>query len=205
LFERAAVATAKVSTIRAELEGAVGPELYSGSVTLKRPNLANILISGEGGLGTFQVVSDGNKLHTFFPAENSFVAGGPGKHGEYVNAYVAEQIGFFFQPDSIKAALKKGSLAYAGTLPIDGVTYDLVDQSLGDAQKTTVRYLIAQSDHLIHGVTTSRAGETVKWTRLRNVKRDAVIDGATFAWSPPQNAGTVALPTGLSLPVGPTQ
>jgi outer membrane lipoprotein-sorting protein len=203
LFEQAAVATAKVSSIRADVEGAIGPELYNGSITLKRPNLAHITISGEGGLGTFQVISDGNKLHTFFPADNSFVASGPGKHGEYVNAYVADQIAFFFQPDSIKAAMKKGKAAHAGTLPLDGETYDLVDQSLDDGRNTTLRYFIAQSDHMIHGVSTSRAGETLKWSRLKRVKRDAALDSATFAWTPPQDASTAGLPSGLNLPIGP--
>jgi outer membrane lipoprotein-sorting protein len=203
LLERAAGATANVSSLNANIKGALGPDLYTGTVTLKRPNFAKIEISSDGGLGAFQVISDGSKLHTFFPLDNKVVDTLPGKNGERVTAYIVDQVEHFFRPESLRAVLKKGTLTHAGALRLDGVTYDLVDHLMEDKNRTTLRYFISQDDHLIHGVTTSYAGESAKWTRLTNVQINPRIADSSFAWRAPADAGPVSLPAGLSLPVGP--
>ena len=151
LFEQAERSTARVRSLRADIQGAVGPDLFTGTVTLKRPNRANIQIQGEGGLGEFHLISDGAKMHTFFPGENKFIDALPCTNGEYVTAYIADQVEHFFRPDAIKAARQHGNFVYAGTLPQNGVTYHLVDQSLGDSKKMKLRYWIAP-DGLIHEV-----------------------------------------------------
>jgi outer membrane lipoprotein-sorting protein len=205
LFERAAQATASISSLSANIQGALGPDLYTGTVTLKRPNLARIDITSDGSLGKFQVISDGSQLHTYFPADNKVVDARPGNNGENVTAFVADQVGHFFRPDSIRAASKRGKVTHAGTLPLDGVTYDLVDQFIDDQRRTTLRYYISQTDRMIHGVTTSYAGETAKWTRLTSVQLNPQLADASFAWQAPEGAGPVSLPAGINLPVGPSK
>jgi outer membrane lipoprotein-sorting protein len=205
LFERAERLTARLNSLRADIQGAIGPDLFTGTVALKRPNLANVQIHGRGGLGEFQVISDGAKMHTFFPGDNKFVDALAGTDGEYVTAYIADQIEHFFRPDVIRTLRQRGNLVYAGTLSQDGLTYHLVDQSVGDSKRTKLRYRIAP-DGLIHGIESSRAnGETIKWARLINVQLNTDVEESLFAWRVPEGAGALSMPAGVSLPIAPTK
>jgi outer membrane lipoprotein-sorting protein len=192
-----------VNSLRANIVGAFGEDSFTGTVMLKRPNLARVAVVGEGGLGTFDVISDGKQLHRYFPAENKVVTSRPGLDGRNIRAYVADQVEMFFTAASMQRKLEAGKLEYGGKLTEDGITYDVVNHADSEPQATVTRYFIGEADGLIHGVTHIEAdGRSGSWAKLTNVQRDSGVDESMFQWSPPANAVPGSLPAGVGLPVG---
>jgi outer membrane lipoprotein-sorting protein len=172
-------------------------------MALKRPNLARVTVISRGDLGTFEVISDGTRLHQYFPAENKVVTSSPGVNGRNIRAYVADQVELFFTAASIQKRLKAGKLEYGGKLTENGVTYHVVNHADAKTQPSVTRYFIAEADGLIHGVTHIEAGgQSGSWAKLTNVERDTGVNKSTFEWSPPADAVPGSLPAGVGLPVG---
>jgi len=206
LLKRAREATAELQTLRAELEGSFGSDPFTGTVVLKRPNLARVDIKGDGGLGEFLVVSNGKSRFVYFPADNQYTRLDPGPEGRNIRAFVAEQVEHFFRPDVIGVTPAGGSSSYMGREIVDGSEYEVVAIETPTPQKRTTRYFISPQDNLIHRVvnTTEQGdGKTgTVWSTLRNVQTNAPLDEAAFQWAPPSTAGPLQLPSGISLPIG---
>lgn len=210
LLTRTREATAKLHTLQADLDGSLGPDHFTGSVVLKRPNLARVNIKGEGGLGDVLIVSDGRSLYTYFPGEDRYVRSVPGPEGRYVQAFVAEQVTSFFRPDVIGMTAAGGALSYVGSETADGTEYEVVVMETPAPRRKSTRYFISPKDSLVHRVvtTTERRDGTrsVGTASLRNIRRDAPIDGSTFRWTPLPTSRPLQLPIGIPLPTaeGPT-
>jgi outer membrane lipoprotein-sorting protein len=203
LLERAAAAAENTESLRATITGALGDEPFKGAVLLKRPNLARVTIHGEGGLGTFEVISDGSRLHRFFPVDNKIVTSPPGENGRNIRGYVADQVEFFFNPGVIKRRVQLGTVEFGGKLKEDGITYAVVNHVSPSPARIVTRYFISDADGLIHGVTVLHdGGRTGNWAKLTNVQRDVPVEDATFAWTPPADASPASLPVGVGLPIG---
>jgi outer membrane lipoprotein-sorting protein len=203
LLERAARITSSTRSLSAGMQGIMAGDSYTGTIALKRPNFARIVVTGQGGLGTFEVISDGSRFHRFFPAENQIVTSSPGPDGRNIRAYVADQVQFFFDSRSILRSTESGTLTYRGTVSEGGITYDVVHHVSPGARAKITRYFIARTDGTIHGVTVVNSdGQLAKFVKLTNVQRNTPIEEATFAWRPPANVRPASLPAGLSLPVG---
>lgn len=205
LIEQSRKATAALQGLRADLEGSMGPDRFTGSLLLKRPNLARVDVKGEEGLGEHLTVSDGKNLYMYFPEENGYVRLDPGDDGRNIDSYVAEQVEYFFRPDLISKSAAEGDVTYVGQQTIDNTAYDLVSvRGTRGGRKVTRIYYISPADHLVHQVmisTERKDGETgASWATIRNIRADLPIDEAAFRWSPPASAGQLQMPAGVTLP-----
>jgi putative peptide zinc metalloprotease protein len=205
LLQQTRAATAKLRTLRADLEGSLGPDHFSGTVLLKRPNLARIEVKGEGHL-EFVVVSDGRKLVVYFPGDNRYTQSDPGPEGRNIQAFVAEQIHHFFRPDSIGRLSAGGRSSYVGKEMADGTEYEVIEVVAPAPQNQTTRYFISPENHLIHRVVTTtkvKSGETATTSaNLKNLRTNAPVEESVFRWTPPPTAGPLQLPSGITLPIG---
>jgi outer membrane lipoprotein-sorting protein len=199
-------ATARVQTLQADLEGSMGPDRFTGTVVLKRPNLARVEIKGKGGLGQFLVVSDGRNLFTYFPADNRYAQSNPGPEGRNIHAFLAEQIDDFFQPDRIGMPPAGGRSTYLGKGSADGTEYEVVAVVSHTPVSSTTRYFISPIDHLVHRVmitTKLESGKTeTSWASLKNIRTNVPVGETVFRWTPPPTAGPLQLPSGITLPMG---
>jgi outer membrane lipoprotein-sorting protein len=197
-------ATARIETLQAGLEGTAGGGSFSGTLLLKRPNLARIQITGQQGIKDFLIASNGRDLWTYFPDQNKFVQSIPGPEGRNIQAYLADQVVLFFRPDMIGVAGKGGSSTYAGSEKVDGISFDVIEVVTPGPPKTTVRYFVSPTDHIIQRVvikTEQKDGATsVRWASLKNVQVKPSVDESAFQWAPPDTASALQFPAGLLVP-----
>ena len=198
LLAQARAAMARARSLQADFETTFeGAQPVSGSLLLKRPNLARV--EGHGPSGQL-VVSDGATVYTYSPRQNQYRKGEPGRKGEQILVGdVVAVVGSFFQPDRIGVAAG-AEPAYAGKETVGGVECDVVQLAL-DAH-TIRRYAISPADHLIRRAAQkmeiAQGGATVRYeitTTLKNLRVDAPIDVARFRWTPPTTAKLYQPPT----------
>jgi outer membrane lipoprotein-sorting protein len=204
LLTRARESTARLQSLTADLEGSIGPERFTGTMILRRPNLARIDLTGQE-LGTVTIVSDGNSGVTYFKEQNQFTEMNPGPDGRNVFGIFVDQVDYFFRPESIGVVPSGGRSAYVGKMMAGGGEYDVVDLSMifGSLEKTT-RYLISAQDHLIHEVVTTTGHDGKKGTSrvtLNSLRIDVPIDDSTFQWTPPPSAVPLQMPKDFMTPM----
>src|SRR4051812_23188887 len=194
---------AKLDSMTADLEGSIGEDHYIGRMTLKRPNLARVEIRGTAGLGRILLVSDGNAAITYFPDNNEFAQVQAGKHGEFIQSTLVQQVQQFFTPEVMGANLQ---LAYMGQRSVDGMKFEVVEakgKSVAGEAGEKFEHFISPSDKLIHRTEETsdwpNGGRT--WVTLKNVKTNVAIDRSLFAWKLPEKAAPVQMPVGIQLPV----
>jgi outer membrane lipoprotein-sorting protein len=204
LFKQSRAASARVQTLRADLEGALGMDRFTGTVLLKRPNLVRIDIKGGGGLGEFLVVSDGKALLSYFPGDDRYVQSDPGPEGHNIQTFVVEQIDTLFQCDSIGITPPGGQSRYLGKEAVDGTEYDVMEVVSPKPWNKTTRYFISPEDRLIHQVVSTIEDEsgkaTTTWAKFKNARVDEPIDESAFRWMLPPTARPAELPSGITLP-----
>jgi outer membrane lipoprotein-sorting protein len=155
---RARQTLAAVETLQAEFEGVIGPDTFHGTLALKRPNFAKIEVRGSEGLGTFRVVSDGNEVLTYFPADKQFTKVRPGQKGQYVSAFIVDHVHHFFRPDGVAHVPAGGAATLATDSSVNSADYRVLDVSAATGNRTT-RYFISEHDGLIHRIAYRRAGD----------------------------------------------
>jgi putative peptide zinc metalloprotease protein len=206
LLQQAREATAGLQTLQADLEGSMGRDRFTGTVLLKRPNLARVEITGKGGIGEYWVVSDGRNLFTYFPADDRYAQSNPGPEGRHIHAFLAEQIDGFFQPDTVGVTPAGGRSSYLGQETADRMKYEVIVVASPAPRNSTTRYFISTKDHLVHRVmiTTKREnGKTgTSWANLKNIRTNVPVGESAFRWTPPSTAGPLQMPSGITLPVG---
>jgi outer membrane lipoprotein-sorting protein len=199
-------ATGRAQTLRADLEGSLGSEQFTGTAVLKRPNLARIHVRGTGGFGEFLVVSDGTNLFVYFPGDNRYTQSSPGPEGRNIHAFVAEPIDDFFRPDRIGLTPAGGRSRYAGTQAAEHGEYEVVEMVETRPAMRRTRLFISPKDRLIHRVVIpsnhESAAEANAWVDLKNIRTSEPVDDAIFRWSLPPNARPLQLPSGVALPLG---
>jgi outer membrane lipoprotein-sorting protein len=195
-----------VETLHADLEGSVGAARFSGTVLLRRPNLARVEIKGDEELGEFLVIANGKEIFVYFPGANGYTRARAEPNGRNIHTFIAEPVDYFFRPDEIGTSPEGGRSRYAGTESIDGVQYEVIEVVGSSPRNERTRYFISPQDHLVHErVTTARRkdGSTTKSRiRLRNVRSNTSIDGSMFGWAPPPTAEPLQMPAGVALPLG---
>jgi outer membrane lipoprotein-sorting protein len=213
VLEQTRAATAKLQTLRADFEATLKSDLDSQSITgtiaLKRPNLARCEVRGAyAGL----TVSDGKTVFLYGLKENQYRKSDPGPDGRNIQTPLGEPISGFFRPQTIGMARRDVSPTYAGKESLEGMDCDVVELAATGtrAPGSTTRYFISSKDHLIHQLVTSfKEGDATFTTsvRLKNVRTDLPIDDASFQWTPPATARLFA-PSGpgdlekMLVPVG---
>jgi len=190
LLEQTREATAGLQTLRADVEGVFGAEDFSGNVVLQRPNLARVEIKGGADFGEYRIFSDGQNYVVYFPADNRYVRSRPGPEGHHIQAFVAEQVEYFFQPYSIGVLPARASAHYLGRETIGSSAYEVVEVEISSPRKKITRYFISPNDNLIHQVVTitERPDGTAAttWATLKNVQLNTPVDETTFQWTPPR-------------------
>jgi outer membrane lipoprotein-sorting protein len=187
-------ATRKLTTLRADLEGSLGPNPFTGTVVFKRPNLARIDIKSGKGADSENVliVSDGRNLFTYLPALDRYIRSVPGPDGRNIHALVTGLVECFFRPDSIGVVPAGGRSAYLGKEMMDGTEYDIVEITGPAPQGLAIRYSVSPKDRLIRreaATAKGKGGETVsRWVRLKNIRTDEPVDESAFRWVPPPTA-----------------
>jgi outer membrane lipoprotein-sorting protein len=198
LLQAARQATANLNSLTADLEGGIGEDHYTGKLMLRRPNFVRMEINGTEGLGRILLISDGSTETTYFPDTNEFAQADPGKHGQFIQSTVVNEVEQFFNPESLAQGTQ---LQYIGHRISDNTEYDVV-RSHVPGSEAEVTYFIGLSDRLIHRAVAQKpsSDQPGAWVLLRNLKTNVDLNASAFAWSLPQTAKQVQLPAGIRLP-----
>lgn len=209
VVQRAREAASRTNTMTADFRGVLGTDRFTGTLQLMRPNLARIAINGTPGLGRFEVVSDGREVVVYFPHDrqySKFTARGDGSN---VNAFVVEQVKFFFAPQTIGVA-PGGRLEFIATERVGETEVDIIDayppapaQSAGApaAPGRMARYSVSRDTGVVRRVAWRRVGTppdaATTWVELSNVRTDVLLDATKFGWTLPKDARPLEMPLQL--------
>jgi outer membrane lipoprotein-sorting protein len=184
-----------MQSLSADVEGVVGADRFTGTVHLKRPNFAKIEIRGSEGLGRFQVVSNGRELFVYFPGDNQYSRMPPGHDGRNITAFVVAQVQYFFNPSRLGQMAPGGAVRLEADETFEGESYRVVRATTAPARST--RYYISRRDGLVHRVAYDGSSDRQDFVQLRNVRGNAELAAAFFAWSLPAGAATLQMPVSL--------
>jgi outer membrane lipoprotein-sorting protein len=205
LLKQTRAATAKLRTLRADVEFTMksrfGSSTSTGTVALKRPNLARFEMTGNPSL---LVVADGKNLFQVLPGRKEYQKTKLAADGSNMRIPFGESVTGFFYPDTIGRGWSGTSSRYIGKEWLDGDGCEVIEvdirfpEGVPGPKKLTSRYFISDRDHLIHQTVTTvvdEEGTTTNVSRLKNAQTDVRIDDATFRWTPPATAQLVVPPT----------
>ena len=192
-----------ITTLRADLEGTVGADRFTGTLSLKRPNLARIEILGSEGLGRFDVISNGSDLFVYFPDENQFSRMPPGPDGRHISAFVVEQVQHFFDPSTLFRLEPDASVVLEQRTLEDNAGHRVL-RVINARTGRAVRYFISPIDGLVHRVSYGSSATTAAedFVQLKNVRTAEDVPDTAFAWAPPKGATTLQMPMSLDLSGG---
>jgi putative peptide zinc metalloprotease protein len=188
------------NVLEAEVRGRLGADRFTGKLTLKRPNLALVEVSGSEGLGTFLVDSNGRDLFVYFPEDRQFTRTAVRGDGKNINAFLVDQVRYFFDPDSLGAVPKGGRVEFIGERTIDSIVGDVVEV-VGPSPTQPVFYFISRRDHFVRRVTHGSAFDdaSANWVEVLNVRADAQVEAARFQRTIPSDAAPLQVPFTLPL------
>ncbi len=196
LMQRVIAATARVKSLAANLNGALGDETISGTIALSRPNRAHVQVSGVAdSLGTFTVISDGARLFVFFPEDKHYTEVKVAPDGANINAFIVDQVRTFFTPDRLTPHAGQ-HLTYLGREQIGTSAYEVLEVRGSSNDSPSWRYYISPDDNLVHRVamTTFRDGKTsTRVMHLENIRLNRNLDPEQFRWAPPADATPLGL------------
>jgi outer membrane lipoprotein-sorting protein len=203
----AKAATRAVSTLTADLTlshkppGKSAMRSATGSVKLKRPNLANIRLSGAF---PTTLVSNGTRIWTPRPGSTEYVQTTADPEGTNIEVLWALPINFFFNPSVDVFELPAGaSFRRLPDRKVGALNYRILEAGTGSATSPRVTLYVGP-DRLLHRVVTEVKGGAVSDATLRNVRTGVKLADADF--QPPVGAvRTVTGPrrTGPAIPRGP--
>jgi outer membrane lipoprotein-sorting protein len=198
-------ATEKATTLKADVQGAIGPTPFSGRIVLKRPNLAKIEMVGGPDFGEFHVISDGNNTFTYFPHDQSLLVVKAAADGRNIQGYVTDHVESFFRPDLLKSRGAAAAEKQVEEEIVDGIKYGVIAlRNTANGTSVYYRYYISPADNLVHRIVRiddGKDGYAVSWCQLDHVRVNNALDNSSFAWSPPAGAKPLGLPAGVSIPV----
>jgi outer membrane lipoprotein-sorting protein len=189
LLKQASAATAKLQSLKANVDISMGSHRATGTVEMKRPNLARVDLNG-GNVQT--IVADGTNIYTFAPSRKQFARQADTPDGKSV--YLPWGIDLsFFHPEAIAARPPNTVITYLGKQKVNGEEYEVVQRAASKPYSLTTQYFISPRDHLIHRVVMtvkgSGQGQTVtSTTQIANLQPNAPLEAAAFRWTPPANA-----------------
>lgn len=189
-------ALANATSLRANIEGTLGKDHFTGTVVLKRPNFARIEVNATGELGHFSVISDGGKITTYFKDDNEYVEARPGSHGEQINAFVADQVADFFQPELLS---HRPNLRILGSMTDHGEEYEVVTYR---SPTQFVRYYISKKDNFVHRVVRGQdANHPSASASMSDIQVNGTIESVAFERKLPSTAKPAQMPANFVLPV----
>jgi len=165
-------------------------EVIRGTLKLKRPNLAQIVMNGTGGTNNVTTLSDGRTLITYMRSDNEYlkeaadIGGGNVARGGLLEAMV------FFNPDTLNQFRATGTgVKVTGSIAIGGAACRVLQ--ITGSRKGSAYKIFVGPDHLLRGTSTamSAGGQSMRFeSRLTNVKANVALPAAAFAWNPPKGA-----------------
>jgi outer membrane lipoprotein-sorting protein len=183
--------TKAATTLKADMEMTLsgeGKDIKStGTVTLKKPNLARIQLTGPIAQ---TIASDGKTLWTL-NAAGSYRKAPADPQGRNINTLWAFPVAFFFQPNTnFFGPASSPRTRYVGADTIGGKTFQVVEVSGEKPMPHTVLMYIGP-DKLFHRtvVALKQGDKTMTYTAaLSNVETGAPVAAAAFAYTPPKTA-----------------
>jgi outer membrane lipoprotein-sorting protein len=207
LLKAASAATAKLQSLRANVQISMSSQTATGTVELKRPNLARAELRG-GSIGA--IVADGRNVYTYSPTRKQYARQAEAPDGK--SLYLPYGIDLsFFHPEAISSRPPDTTITYAGRETVGGEQYDVVQRMTTKPYSLTVRYFISPRDNLIHRtvmtVKGSKPGESMtSTTQITNIQANVPLEASAFHWTPPANATlyqpSAPRPAGLRPPGG---
>ena len=178
----------------------------AATLKLRKPNLARIEFT-EGPFAK-TIASDGKNLYTLMPG-NRYQKTKVDADGKNIDILWAAPVAMFFSGRfSLMGAESKTSATYAGKQTIEGTEYDVVQVSGAKPFVYSGKLYIAPSKMATRLELEITGVQSVKLdAALTNIKRNAPLNDAAFAYVPPKDA-TLYEPPSLDaynkklLPVG---
>lgn len=162
--------------------------VLSGTLKLKRPNFAQLVMTGARGESNVTILSDGKTLITYFRSDNEFLSEPADPYGGNVARISSVEAAAFFNPDVLNQYRAAGTgIKLAGTVSVGSAPCKVL-QLVGGQNGLSVRFYVGP-DGLLHGTRTvlSQGGQTLELeTRLTNVHPNAAFARMAFAWNPPK-------------------
>jgi putative peptide zinc metalloprotease protein len=204
LIANARQAMAGTDTLEADLDGQIGADHFTGTLALKRPNLARLQIRGTEGLGDFLVDSDGKEVFVYFPDDKLYTRAAVSADGTNIDGFIVDPVRNFFAPQTIGSAPDGALPQYVGARRLDDVDGEVLVLPAAVNRKATF-YFVSKGDHLLrrvtHGTAIDGSAAGTNWVQLKNVRRNSgSITHAQFEWSIPPDATPLQVPSTLTLP-----
>jgi outer membrane lipoprotein-sorting protein len=200
LLQRTRDAIAKLQTLQADVEMVEAGARLTGTVQLKRPNLARLELKSEA--HGFVLTSDGKAVYQHDPGSKEYYKGEPGVDGRDIMPLIpsSDILIVFFQPGRLgmAGASPATSWVYGGRQKVGPDEYEVVDWTKSlPAFKVTWRFFISPKDNLVHRVDTINKGpngDSLVTLTLKNLRVNAPVADTTFRWTPPRDAKELPQP-----------
>ena len=136
-------------TLEADVDGQIGADHFTGTLMLKRPNLARLQIHGSEGLGDFQAASDGQSFFVYFPDDNHYTRVAVRPDGANIDAFIVDQVKQFFNPQNIGGGSTDAPPRYVGARRFEGIDGDVL---MAGPESKPAFYFVSHGDHLVRRV-----------------------------------------------------
>lgn len=192
LLKEVAAATQAAKTLTADLtltQSAQGQTMtITGKAKLKKPNLARIQM---GAPVSQTIASDGKTLWVLMTSANQYQKKAVDAKGSEIDALWAIPVNMFFDSNSIGfGKLSDAKPQYVGEETVAGIPYRVV-QVTGEKPFNYTMKLYVGSEKLVTRIALDikQGDQTAKLAAaLTNVKVDAPLTNASFAFAPPKTA-----------------
>jgi len=203
LIDTARQATAAMRSLEAEFEGRLGEDRFTGTLAVKRPNLARVEIASAGGLGRIFVNSDGKDMFVYFPGDSQYARSPALSDGRNIDAFIVDHVRYFFEPATIAAPPKGGRVTAEGTRMLDGLEGELFSIAAPSGGTAPLSLFISR-DGVVRRVARGAAADDLdraaSWEALKNVRAGSDIAADRFQWQLPSEASALALPLAIPWP-----
>jgi outer membrane lipoprotein-sorting protein len=165
-------------------------ETIRGTLKLKKPNLAQIVMNGTGGQNNITTLSDGKTLVTYMRSDNEYLTEAADMSGGNIARGTILEAMVFFNADTLNQFRSTGTaVKIAGSQNVGDMACRVL-QITGSQKGYSYRIFVGP-DNLLRGTSTtmSAGGQSASFeSRLTNVKTDAALPQTAFAWTPPKGA-----------------
>lgn len=199
LIDSARRSMAATASLEADFEGRLGGDRFTGRLALKRPNMARIEIASDGGLGRLLVNSDGRDVFVYFPADRQYARSPARPDGRNINAFVVDQVRYFFEPGAIAGTPQGGRVSPVGARTLDDTGGEVF--TIATPANATFLSLFISHDGVVRRVAGGAAADDLdhaeRWVSLKNVRLDANPAPDRFQWQLPADATALSLPVAI--------
>jgi outer membrane lipoprotein-sorting protein len=199
LLRKARATLTHTRSLKANLDVKAGSQALTGTVEALKPNLGRVTLNSPGN-GEMQRISTGKEMFMVMPADKTYqkVGGGAGME-RALGLLPNDPINLFFHPSDLAA---RSRTRYLGAKKVGGKAYDVVEVKSKEIPFTQQLYINAAG--FPEGVVMTVPGAEKQTIRfwLKDVKLNAALTGAQFAYMPPADFTLPKGPEESLLPVG---